>query len=421
MKKKSLLGTLINLKGNPRACVYTEPLWGIPYNLFFPYASVYMLSLGVKDAQIGLIASIGMAFQILFSLLGGVITDKLGRRKTTFIFDMIAWSIPCLIWAFSQSFLYFLIAAVVNSVLRVTSNSWGCLLVEDAEKENIIKIYTWVYISGLGAAFFAPIAGLFMGKFQLIPTVRILYVIAFIMMTSKFVILFITSKETSHGITRMAETRYVSMFTMFKGYGKIIKDIFSARQTVFTLIIMLIMSIINMVNSSFWSIIVTEKIQIPAKAIGMFPFIRSLIMLIFFFTIIPNINVLRFKRPLIIGFITFILSQLILIMTPANGYIFLVLSISLEACSLSFINPLLDSMQVIMVDIKERARVIAVLYVIVIALSSPFGYIAGILSSRDRRLPFIMNIILLLIGYIITIMSPYFRHKNTRLNSINGN
>jgi hypothetical protein len=211
------------------------------------------------------------------------------------------------------------------------------------------------------------------------------------------------------------------MFTMFKGYGKIIKDIFSARQTVFTLIIMLIMSIINMVNSSFWSIIVTEKIQIPAKAIGMFPFIRSLIMLIFFFTIIPNINVLRFKRPLIIGFITFILSQLILIMTPANGYIFLVLSISLEACSLSFINPLLDSMQVIMVDIKERARVIAVLYVIVIALSSPFGYIAGILSSRDRRLPFIMNIILLLIGYIITIMSPYFRHKNTRLNSINGN
>ena len=61
MKNKSLLGTLINLKGNPRACVYTEPLWGIPYNLFFPYASVYMLSLGVKDAQIGLIASVGMA------------------------------------------------------------------------------------------------------------------------------------------------------------------------------------------------------------------------------------------------------------------------------------------------------------------------------------------------------------------------
>lgn len=420
MKNNSLLGTLINLKGNPRACVYTEPLWGIAYNLFFPYASVYMLSLGVTDKQIGLIASIGMIFQILFSILGGVITDKLGRRKTTLIFDMISWSIPCLIWTFSQSFIYFLIAAIVNSVLRVPANSWGCLLVEDADKENIVKIYTWVYISGLGAAFFAPIAGLFIGKFQLVPTVRILYLIGFIMMTSKFIILFITSKETEHGRTRMAETRDVSMFTMFKGYRKIIKDIFSSHQTVFTLIIMLIMSIINMINSSFWSIIITEKIHIPAKTIGMFPFIRSLIMLIFFFTIIPKINVLRFKRPLMIGFITFILSQVILVITPPNGYIFLVLSIFLEACSLSFINPLLDSMQVIMVDVKERARVIAVLYVVVIAMASPFGYIAGILSSLDRRLPFIMNIILLFTGFIITIMSSSLK-LNKRLNFHNGN
>ena len=409
MKKESLFATLINLKENPRACVYTEPLWGIPYNLFFPYASVYMLSLGVKDTQIGLIASIGMAFQILFSLLGGVITDKLGRRKTTFIFDIIAWSIPCLIWTFSHSFMNFLIAAIINSVLRVTANSWGCLLVEDANKDNIIKIYTWVYISGLGAAFFAPIAGIFIGKFQLIPTVRVLYFIGFIMMTLKFVLLYIYSRETYQGKIRLEETRNESIISMLKGYGEVIKHIFNTPQTVFTLVIMLIMSIINMVNASFWSIIVTEKINIPAKAIGLFPFLRSLIMLLFFFTIIPKINVLRFKRPLFLGFITFIISQLILVISPANGYIFLIISIFLEACSLSFINPLLDSMQVIMVDAKERARIIAVLYVVVIALSSPFGYIAGILSSIDRRLPFLMNIILLFIGSIITIMSSYFK------------
>ncbi|MDV3428009.1 MAG: MFS transporter, partial [Bacillota bacterium] len=347
----------------------------------------------------------------LFSLLGGVITDKLGRRRTTFIFDMISWSIPCLIWAFSQSFIYFLIAAIVNSVLKVTANSWGCLLVEDAEKENIVKIYTWVYISGLGAAFFAPIAGIFIGKFQLIPTVRALYFLGFIMMTAKFVILYIFSRETEHGKIRMEETRNISIFNMLKGYGKVIKNILCTPQTVFTLVIMLIMSIVSMVNSSFWSIIVTEKIHIRADTIGMFPFIRSLIMMIFFFTIIPKINVLRFKRPLVIGFISFILSQLILVITPKDGYIFLVISIFLEACSLSFINPLLDSMQVIMVDVKERARIIAVLYVIVLALSSPFGYIAGILSSWDRRLPFLMNIILLFVGTIIIIMSSFSKRK----------
>ena len=77
-----------------RACVYTEPLWGIPYNLYTPYVSVYMLALGLTDAQIGLIVTISLVLQIFSSLMGGVVTDKLGRRKTTFIFDTISWSIP---------------------------------------------------------------------------------------------------------------------------------------------------------------------------------------------------------------------------------------------------------------------------------------------------------------------------------------
>lgn len=411
MKKDSLIHTLLNLKGNPKACVYTEPLWGIPYNLFAPYASLYMLALGVKDYQIGIIISLGMIFQIAFSLLGGIITDKLGRRFTTFIFDIIAWSIPCLIWSFSRSFTWFLIAAIFNSVFRITANSWNCLLVEDAEKKNIVKIYTWVYISGLGAAFFSPLTKIFISKYSLIPTVSVIYLLAFIIMTTKFIVLFITSKETNQGKIRIEETKNTSFIEMLKGYSDVIKIIFKKKETLFTLSIMLIMSIVSLVNNSFWSIIVTEKIHINPENIGFFPFIRSSIMLFFFFIIIPKINVRRFKKPLIIGFLCFVTSQILLILTPDKGYVILIISIFLEACSLSFINPLLDSMQVIMVDIGERARIIAVLYVVVIALSSPFGYIAGALSTIDRRLPFIMNSILLLIGAFITYKSYLTKQK----------
>ena len=68
MKHHPLISTLLNLEGNPRICTYTEPLWGIPYNLFAPYGSIYMYSMGVNDSQLGLIASIGMIFQVVFSL-----------------------------------------------------------------------------------------------------------------------------------------------------------------------------------------------------------------------------------------------------------------------------------------------------------------------------------------------------------------
>ena len=58
----SLVATLKTLRGNARGCVVTEPLWGIPYNLFAPYVSVYMLALGLTDGQIGLITSICLLY-----------------------------------------------------------------------------------------------------------------------------------------------------------------------------------------------------------------------------------------------------------------------------------------------------------------------------------------------------------------------
>ena len=94
LSDNSLIKTLIGLRGNARACVYTEPMWGLSMSLCLPYASIYMLALGIKDADIGLLTSIGMLSQVVFGLLGGVITDKLGRRKTTAIFDFLVLCVP---------------------------------------------------------------------------------------------------------------------------------------------------------------------------------------------------------------------------------------------------------------------------------------------------------------------------------------
>jgi MFS family permease len=394
---------LIKLKGNQKYCVYTEPKWGIPNKLYAPYASVYMLALGVSDRQIGIVISIGMAFQMVFALLGGIITDKLGRKRTTFIFDLIGWSIPCIIWAIAKNFTYFAVAAVINSAWRVTGNSWMCLLVEDCDQDQLMSIFSWVNISGLLSAFFAPIAGLFVARYTLIPTVRALYIFSFIMMTLKFIILNIHAVETKQGMVRMKETKDESIFVMLGQYGSVLKSILRAPKTVLTLGIMAIMSISNMITGSFWSIIVTERLHIPAENIGIFSVIRSIVMLVLYFGLMPRINMLRFKKPMLIGFCIFIASQLILVTSPAGSYIVISASTILEALSLALINPMVDSMSVINVEPKERARIMAVLYVIVILVSSPFGWIAGTLSELNRTLPFIMNMVLFVIGIALTL------------------
>lgn len=215
--KHPLINTLINLEGNQKACVYTEPLWGIPYNLYAPYATLYMYALGVKDQQIGLLLSIGMMLQVFAALFGGIATDKLGRRKCTFIFDLVSWSIPSLIWTFSQNFWWFLAATIFNSMWLITSNSWNCLMVEDCPSNLLVDIYTWCTISGLLAVFFAPLAGILVSKATLIPAMRIIYGLTFVMMTAKFIILYFYSKETKQGLRRLEETKDQRIIEMLAG------------------------------------------------------------------------------------------------------------------------------------------------------------------------------------------------------------
>ena len=401
MKTHSLITSLKELKGNARGCVYTEPLWGIPYNLYAPYVSVYMIAIGLSEKQIGLLVSIGWAFQILFALLSGVITDKLGRRLTTLIFDILSWSVPALISAIAQNYWYFLGAAIINSVWRVTHNSWTCLMVEDTDPAQLVDIYSWVYIAGLLVAFFTPLAGLLIKTFSLVPTMRGLYLFASVMFTVKCIVTYRLTTETTQGRIRMHATRHQSALAILGEYKGVFRDILHTPQTLYTAGIMLVISISSMISGTFWAILVTEKVHIPSQNLAIFPFVKSVIMLVFFFVFIPRMRALHFKVPLIVGFAGFVLSNLLLIAAPEKGYGLLLVSILLEACGIATVSPLVDQMTIRTVDPQERARIQSILYVGIILLTSPFGWIAGNLSEINKNLPFVLNIILDVAGGVL--------------------
>jgi MFS family permease len=401
MKNHSLIATLKNLTGNPRGCVYPEPLWGIPFNLYSPYVSVYMIALGLTDKQIGLIVSISWGFQIFLALLSGVVTDKLGRRLTTMIFDILSWSVPALISAIAQNFWYFLAAGIINSVWRITHNSWTCLLVEDADQSQLVDIYTWIYIANQIVGFIAPLAGILISIFSLIPTVRGLYFFAAFMFTVKAIVTYQMTEETAQGKIRLHETRNQGVLVILREYKEVINGLLHSPRTLITAAIMLVISISSLINANFWGILVTAKLHIPAQNLAIFPFVKSAMMLLFFFLIMPRLNKMHYQLPMVFGFLGFVTSQLLLILAPVHGYFFLVISVFVEACSFAAVSPLVDQMVVLTIDPKERARIQSIIYVGIILLTSPFGWIAGSLSEVNKNLPFILNISLFVTGAVL--------------------
>jgi MFS family permease len=411
LKNHALITTLKSLTGNPRGCVYTEPLWGIPFNLYAPYVSIYMLALGLADTQIGLIVSISWGFQIILALLSGVITDKMGRRRTTLIFDILAWSIPALISALAQNFWYFLAAGVLNSLWRITHNSWTCLLVEDADQNQLVDIYTWIYIANQLVGFVAPLAGVFIGVFSLVPTMRGLYAFAAVMFTLKAATTYWMTQETAQGTVRLHQTRHQSVFGVLSEYKGVFRELLHTPQTLYTAGILLVLSISALISGSFWAIIVTEKLHVPAQNLAVFPFVKSAIILVFFFVVMPRITTMHYKLPMALGFLGFVASQLVLIAAPEQGYSFLIVSVFLEACSFAAVSPLVDQMMVLTIDAKERARIQSILYVGIILLTSPFGWIAGMLSGLNKDLPFILNIALFTMGALLAYLAGQASQK----------
>ena len=405
LKKHQLLRTLIELRGNSRACVYTEPMWGLSMNLCLPYATVYMLALGLNDVQVGIVASIYMFSQMIFAFLSGAITDKLGRRLSTAIFDFLAWSVPCLIWDFSHGFWFFVVAAMLNGMMKIPQVSWNCLLIEDAPKDRITHIYSWVLIAGNLSALFAPISSIMVAKLTLVPAIRILYINAFIIMTLKAIILYKFSTETAIGKTRREISRNISWVEMLSGYKSAINKIINSRGTIFAIIICVLVEIVTMIGTTFWQIVASRRIGIPDSLLPVFPMARSMLTIILFFTVISRIKQTKLKWPLYGGFLSSIAGYILLISitnTGVWGYIILSVSLIFEALGGAVLSTLRESLVAIYADPEERSGIMALLQTVVMLMSVPFGYIGGLLSDISRILPFVMSIVLLLLGIIAT-------------------
>ena len=397
-----LFQTLRELRGNPRATVLTEVMFGIPYNLFTPFFSVYMLALGVTDQQIGTIASLGLALQIFSALLSGALVDKFGRRLTLLIFDLLSWAIPCLIWAVAQDLRFFVAAAVMNSLWRISHTAWTCLMVEDAEERHLVHIWTWIMIFAVCSAFFTPLGGWFVQRFGLVPAVRGIYIFGFFMMTAKAVVLYIYSHETVRGLQRREETRHRSLVSLLSEYHSVFAQILRSKPILSALSLMVITNIYATVSGSFWGVLFITKLGFADSEISIYVALRSIIMTMCFFLLGPRLtNLRRFRLPLWVGFGLFFISQLLLVAMPPRAIILLVTSVVLEAVASALVNPMTESLMALSMESAERARVSAMVYVALIVLISPFGWIAGQLSAIDRALPFALNMGLFVVGALL--------------------
>lgn len=200
---------------------------------------------------------------------------------------------------------------------------------------------------------------------------------------------------------RRAETKGVSIFHMVGEYRHLIPRLLQDKAVLKAVAVSVILYITNMVNTNFFSLYVTQRLGLSENFLALFPILNAAVMLVFMVGIQHRLSATKFRAPLWTGLVLYAVAALVLIFSPADSLGFVLIYVFVAAVAASLVNPRKDALLQLNINPQERARLNALIMASTIALSSPFGYLAGWLSSLDRRLPFVFSFVLFLVAMLV--------------------
>jgi len=376
------------------------------------FMTLYALELGVSVAQVGLITSLGLAMSIFFSLISAFITDKLGRRYTTLIFDSIGWTAAQLIWAFALNIRFFVIAAIINAFGRVVMNSWHCLMLEDSEPGVRVHIFNFLLVANILGGFFAPVGSLLISRMTLVPAMRIMLLFSAFSMTTLFIVRHLLVKETAIGRQKIQEMKGVGTMSILASYIPVLKRMVRDKPLVIALLLRSLNFIQFTVRNTFLAVLVTERMGFRAEIMAVFYTLNAVVTLIALLFITPFLSRFTIRLPIFAGILIHIAATAALLLSPSAPNLPVLIFIAMcIALGTSVAAPRIDTLAANSVSNEDRAAFNAVMSVIMLLLSTPFGFIGGILSGIDPRLPFLLTLSVFLISLLLLRVSVKLEHN----------
>lgn len=396
---------LQDLPRNPRYSILLEPVWAIPGTIVLFYAPLYMKEAGLSDIEIGLINSVNLYFAFIFQLFAGSITNKLGRKRTTLIFDLIAWSVPMFIWAFSQNFWLFLIAYLLNATSKFVTVSFNCLIIEDVEEHKRSKVFAILNMIITGAGVLTPIAGVVIADVGIVPTLASIYFVGGILMTVMFFIRNRYTDETAVGKELMgmhSQTRVIqSLASSMRLFGKS----FYKRRLLPIILITVLSNLILQLNF-FQVIFFKEQLKFNDQIISFIPVVTAVTVMLLYLVIIPRLKRRSEEKYVSFSIILSTVGAILFLLIPAGNIAMLFLTLIVLAAGNFILQTYRDSLLMNRLGTHEKADMFSAVQTVMTLTAIPSGYLTGLLYHYNPVLLFSVILVLYIVLMVIMLFLP---------------
>ena len=227
----------MRLERNARICRNCFFFWAIPYTIYIYYLSLFLEAEGLSTSNIGLLMTVANASALVFSLVAAPIVDRMGRRNATFVFDLIASALPCLLFLVGGKLVIALIAQAITGLNRIMSTGYYLLMIEDTGEDNSIGAMNWFNIILVGAGLCTPIGGFVVSRIGLVDGEKLFLILSFVSMTTQAIVRHILVKETPTGERMRVQRSSISLRETIGNYRKALKYMFSNKPVLSAMII----------------------------------------------------------------------------------------------------------------------------------------------------------------------------------------
>lgn len=404
MREQTIKRQLLSLPVNARFTLLLQPLWSIPFFLYNSYSSLYMIKLGITPTEIGIISSAGFVFRTIVAIFAGSIINRLGRKVSTILFDALSWLLPLLLWAFAANYWFFLLAGIINSVVVINGMSAQLYLIEDTNADQRFFCFSIMEVVNVMSGFLVPLTGFLIGKYTLVPTIRGIYIFAFVCMCIMIVSKIVFLSDTTIG-QKLKEKKKNNKYI----FADLLKDssyIIGKPQLVVLMSTNILINFGATISGLYLFPYLTGHIGFKEAEVSVFPFLSSVVILAVLLLLVPRIK--NKKRFMKLGLLMYVIGAVLLVTSPVIGsvttvvlaFLILIANTFCWAFARAFLTPIIQEAIADEVDNNVRANVMGVFSMLSTLCIFPAGFIGGMLYQYRPIYPFFFALLI----YIVSLM-----------------
>jgi MFS family permease len=248
----------------------TQSLFMLTATLWWPYWSRYIVELGATKYQLGIVFMLEQSSQLILQLPGGILADKLGRKRVIVLSSVFRALSPVVYLAFQKWYLVVpgMVLTQVSSMMMPAVNA---MIAESMPQENRAASYGVYRMMTWGPMIFtALIGGMIVDQLGIVPGVR--FCIALTLVTA-WLNVFLRWRYLED--TYVADTSEASPKFDLSGSMEVLK---SVPRTVWYLVIVAALSSLAVrAASGFMFIYVEENLAITATQWGIITTVASIV------------------------------------------------------------------------------------------------------------------------------------------------